>query len=103
MILDNLSTHRAKDVLLFSLAYPRWAFVFQPKYAAYLNLSEPWGKILRSRALTGRRFETWGEVIEAGATAPASWHAHRHPFRWGRKRRRRIPRMCGGAALPLVA
>jgi hypothetical protein len=37
-ILDNLSAHRATDVLLFALAHPRWEFVFQPKYAAYLNL-----------------------------------------------------------------
>jgi hypothetical protein len=37
-IVDNLSTHRATDILLFSLENPRWEFVFQPKYAAYLNL-----------------------------------------------------------------
>jgi hypothetical protein len=29
-IVDNLSTHRAADVLLFSLTHPRWHFVFQP-------------------------------------------------------------------------
>jgi hypothetical protein len=40
-ILANLHVHRATDVLLFSLAQPRWEFVFQPKYAAYLNLIEP--------------------------------------------------------------
>ena len=37
-IIDNLSTHRAADVLLFSLTNPRWHFAFQPTYAAYLNL-----------------------------------------------------------------
>jgi hypothetical protein len=46
-VLDNLSAHRAADVLLFSLAHPRWEFIFQPKYAAYLNLIEPWWKVLR--------------------------------------------------------
>jgi hypothetical protein len=46
-IVDNLSTHRTTDVLLFSLHHPRWEFVFQPKYAAYLKLIEPWWKILR--------------------------------------------------------
>ena len=55
-IVDNLSTHRATDVLLFSLTHPRWEFVFQHKYAAYLNLIEPWWKLLRSLALKGRRF-----------------------------------------------
>ena len=52
-IVDNLNAHRATDVLLFSLTHPRWEFVFQPKYAAYLNLIEPWWKVLRSLALTG--------------------------------------------------
>jgi hypothetical protein len=36
-IMDNLSSHRTTDVLLFVLAHPRWEMVFQPKYAAYLN------------------------------------------------------------------
>ncbi len=58
IIMDNLSVHRARDVLLFSLAHPRWEFVFRPGYAAYLNLIEPWWKTLRSLALKGRRFET---------------------------------------------
>jgi hypothetical protein len=40
--MDNLSTHRTTDVLLFLLAY----------------LIEPWWKILRSLALAGRRFES---------------------------------------------
>src|SRR3954462_4539862 len=53
-VTDNLSTHSAPDVLLFSLLHPRWEFVFQPKYAAYLNLIEPWWKVLRSLALTRR-------------------------------------------------
>jgi hypothetical protein len=97
-IVDNLSSHRATDVLLFSLAYPRWEFVFQPKYAPYLNLIEPWWKILRSLALKGRRFETWEEVCEAVKEATAYWNKHRHPFVWGQRRRHR-PRRCPGIAL----
>ena len=104
-ILDNLDAHRATDVLLFNLAHPRWEFVFQPKYAAYLNLIEPWWKILRSLALKGRRFETWDEVCQAVAEATAYWNAHRHPFVWGRgrARRRRAARQPGIAAWPKVA
>jgi transposase len=98
-ILDNLNVHRATDVLLFSLTHPRWEFVFQPTYAAYLNLIEPWWKILRSLALKGRRFETWEEVCVAVARATAYWNAHRHPFVWGRRRRHR-PRRSSGIAIP---
>lgn len=102
-ILDHLSAHRATDVLLFALAHPRWEFVFQPKYAAYLNLIEPWWKILRSLALKGRRFETWEEICAAVAAATAYWNAHRHPFHWGQRRRHRPRRQPGVAIPPLVA
>jgi transposase len=102
-ILDHLSAHRATDVLLFALAHPRWEFVFQPKYAAYLNLIEPWWKILRSLALKGRRFETWEEICVAVEAATAYWNAHRHPFYWGRRRRHRPRRQPGIALLPSVA
>jgi transposase len=102
-ILDNLSAHRATDVLLFALAHPRWEFVFQPKYAAYRNLIEPWWKILRSLALKGRRFETWEEICAAVEAATAYWNAHRHPFHWGRRRRHRPRRQPGIALVPSVA
>lgn len=94
-ILDNLRAHRAPDVLLFSLAHPRWEFVFQPVYAAYLNLIEPWWKVLRSLALKGRRFETWDAICQAVREATAYWNAHKHPFVWGRRRRHRHRRQPG--------
>ncbi len=102
-ILDNLSTHRAADVLLFALAHPRWEFVFQPVYAAYLNLIEPWWKILRSLALNGRRFENWADICQAVEQATAYWNAHKHPFVWGRRRRHRPRRPSGVGLVPAVA
>ncbi len=102
-ILDNLSTHRTLDVLLWALVHPRWEFVFQPTYAAYLNLIEPWWKILRSLALKGRRFDTWEAVERSVAEATAYWNAHRHPFVWGRRKRRTRVRQAGIAHVPLVA
>ncbi|HQJ52698.1 MAG TPA: transposase [Anaerolineae bacterium] len=101
-ILDNLSAHRATDVLLFALAHPRWEFVFQPKYAAYLNLIEPWWKVLRSLALQGRRFETWDELCQAIRDATAYWNAHRHPFVWGHRRRHQPRRTSGVGLVPQV-
>jgi transposase len=102
-ILDNLSTHRALDVLLWALAHPRWEFVFQPTGAAYLNLIEPWWKVLRSLALKGRRFATWEDVCRAIEAATAYWNEHRHPFVWGRRQRRRAARVTGIRRLPLAA
>jgi DDE superfamily endonuclease len=102
-ILANLNVHRATDVLLFSLSHPRWEFVFQPIYAAYLNLIEPWCKVLRSLALKGRRFDTWEQVCQAIEDATAYWSAHRHPFFRGRRRRHRPRRQAGIAVLPKAA
>jgi transposase len=82
-IMDNLEMHHCRDLLLFMLHHERWEFVSQPTYAAYLNLIEPWWKVLRSLALKGRRFETWQQIIEAVEAATASWNAHKHPFVWG--------------------
>ena len=102
-ILDNLDMHHCDDLLLFMLAHPRWEFVYQPKYAAYLNLIEPWWKVLRSLALKGRRFETWQEVVAAVEAATTYWNAHKRPFIWGRRRRHRTPRRSGIAVVPKVA
>ncbi|HZH47318.1 MAG TPA: IS630 family transposase [Roseococcus sp.] len=102
-VVDNLNIHAGMDVLLFALAHPRWEFVFQPKYAAYLNLIEPWWKVLRSLALKGRRFDAWAEIEQAVQRATEYWNQHKHPFIWGRRRRHRTPRRLGIAAPPNAA
>ncbi len=93
-IMDNLDMHHSDDLLFFLWQHPRWEMVYQPKYAAYLNLIEPWWKTLRSLALKGKRFETWQEIVQAVEKATAYWNAHKHPFVWGRRRRHRPPRVC---------
>jgi hypothetical protein len=102
-ILDNLNTHHADDVLLFCFQHPRWEFVFQPTYAAYLNSIEPWWKVLRSLALKGRRFVTWGDLAAAVRAATMYWNAHKHPFVWGRRRRHHPARRAGIGLAPTAA
>ena len=71
-------------------------------YAAYLNLIEPWWKVLKSLALKGRRFATWEEVCRAVEEVTGFWNRHRHPFIWGRRRRHRPKRKPEVAAVPGV-
>ena len=85
LIEDNLATHRSRDTQAALLAWPEVHLQFLPTYAAWLNLIEPWWKILKALALKGRRFETVAELEAAFRAALASWSAHRHPFTW-RKR-----------------
>jgi hypothetical protein len=102
-MMDHLSPHRTTDILLCSLAHPRWEFVFQPQDAPSLNLIESWWKVWRSLALKGRRFQTWAEVCQAVHEATWYWNAHRHPFSWGRRRRHHSRRRPGIGLLPQVA
>ncbi len=102
-VLDNLSTHRAVDVLLFQLTHPRWEFVFQPTYAAYLNLIEPWWKILRY-------WPSRGVVSRVGPRSAGPWRRPppdgrrtNIPFSRGQPRRHRPRRAPGIARLPAVA
>ena len=91
-IMDNLDLHHSDDLLFFLWQHPRWEFVYQPKYAAYLNLIEPWWKTLRSLALKGNTFENWQQIVEAVEHATRYWNEHKHPFVWGKRRRHRPPR-----------
>ena len=99
-VVDNLNIHSAPDVLLFGLLHPRWELVFQPKYAAYLNLIEPWWKVLRSLALKAAASRPGPRSRRRSGRATAYWNEHRHPFVWGRRRRHRQPRRLGIAAVP---
>lgn len=82
VILDNLSSHKTLDVRLWVLAFPRVRFLFQPTYAPWLNLIEPWWKTLRSLALKGRRFDTKEQLHQAIAHATRYWNQHRKPYFW---------------------
>ncbi len=59
-------------MLLWAVAHPRWEFVFQPTYVAYLNLIDSRWKTLRSLALKERRFATWEEVCAVVYAATAN-------------------------------
>ncbi|MBX3082894.1 MAG: IS630 family transposase [Anaerolineae bacterium] len=82
LIMDNLSVHKTLDVRLWALAHQRVRFLFQPTYAPWLNLIEPWWKRLRNLALKGRSFSTIQAVTDAIAQATAFWNAHCYPYRW---------------------
>jgi hypothetical protein len=82
LILDNLSIHKTLNVRLWALAHERVRFLFQPTYAPWLNLIEPWWKTLRSLALKGRCFENDTEIEQAIMAATSYWNQHRHPYTW---------------------
>ena len=82
LILDNLSIHRSLEVQLWALAHERVRFLFQPTYAPWLNLIEPWWKTLKSLALVGRRFEDNAMLRSSIVKSTDYWNCHRHPYVW---------------------
>ncbi len=82
IILDNLSTHKTLDVLLWALAHPQVKFLFQPTYAPWLHLIEPWWKTLRSLALKGHCFQASDEIVRAIEWATHYWNQHKKPYIW---------------------
>lgn len=59
--------------------------LFQPTYAPWLNMIEPWWKTLRSLALKGRRFADADELTTAISVATHYGNAHRKPYVWRRR------------------
>lgn len=82
LILDNLSIHRSINVQLWALAHKRVRFLFQPTYAPWLNLIEPWWKTLRSLALAGRKFLDEAALRSSIVKSTEYWNEHRHPYVW---------------------
>lgn len=82
VIWDNLSSHKTLAVLLWLWGHPRFVLHFQPTYAPWLNLIEPWWKTLRHLALDGSAYATTEELATAVAAATAHWNTHRHPYTW---------------------
>ena len=76
--MDNLGMHKGTDALLFALAHSGEEFMFQPKRAAYLNLTE-------SCAFAGKSFESWEQSVELVSWVTSYWNVHCHPFIWGRR------------------
>lgn len=75
-------THTSREVKLALAAWPEIQIQFNPKYACWLSLIEPWWKQSKSLALKGRRFETVEELTQALSWALEDWNAHRHPYCW---------------------
>jgi len=82
LIMDNLAVHKTLDVQLWTLAHARVRFLFQPTYAPWLNLIEPWWQTLRNLALKGRAFTQTEQLALAIQQGTHYWLDHRHPYLW---------------------
>jgi transposase len=81
-ILDNLSTHKTKDVEDWLAGHPRWRFVFTPKHASWLNQVECFFSILARRLLRHGAFTGSEDLATQMLAFVEHYNLTAQPFKW---------------------
>jgi hypothetical protein len=81
---DNLASHKSPPIQAWLDEHPRVQQVFIPKGASWLNLQEPWWRLLRREAYAGQTFADAEEIDHATAVATQQLNARAKPWVWGR-------------------
>jgi hypothetical protein len=87
LISDNLSSHKSRPIQTWLAEHPRIQPLFIPVKAAWLNMMEPWWRLLRREAFAGQSFVDTEEVNRAAADATRRLNARAKPWVWGRPAR----------------
>lgn len=92
IILDNASAHTAKRVA--DWLHKHWGervhLVFTPSKAAWLNLIEPFWRVLKDEMIMGSDFQSRSEFRSALRRYVPFYNRRCHPFIWGRQRKARV-------------
>lgn len=81
-ILDNLSTHKTREVEDWLDAHPRWQFVFTPKHASWLNQVECFFSILARRLLRHGTFTGPDDLATQMLAFLEHYNLTAQPFAW---------------------
>ncbi len=92
LILDNCSAHTAKRVAAWlAKRWPnRVQLVFLPSKSAWLNLIEPFWRVLKDQMLKGSDFQTRPEFRATLRCFLTLYNRRCHPYIWGRERKARV-------------
>ncbi len=81
-ILDNLSTHKTREVEDWLAEHPRWGFTFTPKHASWLNQVECFFSILARRLLRHGAFSDPEDLATQMLTFVEHYNLTARPFNW---------------------
>lgn len=84
LIADNLASHKSPPLQAWLADHPRVHQVCIPKGASWLNLQEPWWRLLRREAYAGQRLADPAEIDQATAVATQQLNSRAKPWVWGR-------------------
>lgn len=82
VILDNLGTHKTKEVKEWLAERPNWHFHFTPTYSSWLNQVEIWFSMLTRQCLQRGVFQSVGQLSSTIMTYIRSYNRKAKPFRW---------------------
>lgn len=81
-VLDNLSTHKTREVEDWLAEHPRWRFVFTPKHASWLNQVECFFSILARRLLRHGAFSGPDDLAAQMLAFVEHYNLSARPFMW---------------------
>jgi transposase len=81
-ILDNLSTHKTKEIQAWLAEHPRWQMVSTPKHASWLNQVEIFFSILTRRLLRHGQFTGPDDLATQMLAFVEHHNLTAQPFAW---------------------
>lgn len=82
VILDNLGTHKTKEVKEWLAERPNWHFHFTPTYSSWLNQVEIWFSMLTRQCLQRGVFQSVSQLTSTIMTYIRAYNQKAKPFRW---------------------
>ena len=81
-VLDNLSTHKTKEVDEWLAAHPRWRFQFTPTHASWLNQVEIFFSTLQRKVIRHGSFDSEADLAEQMLAFVEHYNQTAKPFNW---------------------
>jgi transposase len=94
VVLDNVSTHKGKQVQAWLRQHPRFVFHHPPVHGSWMNQVEQWFSILQRKRLAFSDFADKAQLSKRLMEFIAEWNQVAHPFNWSTKSVAKVMAKC---------
>jgi hypothetical protein len=85
VVLDNVRTHKGKQVQAWLAMHPRFVFHFTPVHCSWMNQVEQWFGVLQRKRLRLSDFASKADLSAAIGRFITESNDNAHPFRWDQR------------------
>ena len=100
VVLDNLPTHKGKQVQKWLVQHQRFIFHFTPVHCSWMNQVEQWFSILQRKRFRISDFASKSDLRIKIDQFIQEWNERAHPFNWTSKS---VAKVMADAPLPRAA